>query len=243
MKKTTQLQIFDKPDTNIKRGKRKSPAGIVTSDLTRSAYVGDNADVFPLVMKLHVPPGSVVADVTYGKGVFWRKIPPGEYELRATDIATGVDCRDLPYENGSIDCVILDPPYMEGFYRRDKSNLAGAGTHNSFREYYSNGDQYNDAPKYHAAVLDMYIKAGTEAHRVLKEAGRFIVKCQDEIQSGKQNMNHIVIIQYALENGFRVEDLFILVQKNTPIMRHQYQLHARKNHSYFIVFTKIINNR
>ncbi len=239
MKKTAQLQIFDKPDAGVKRKKRKSPDGIVTSDLTRSAYIGDNSGVFPHVMKLHVPPGSVVADVTYGKGVFWRKIPDGEYELRATDIATGVDCRDLPYENGSIDCVVLDPPYMEGFYRRDKSNLAGAGTHNSFREYYSNGDQYGDAPKYHAAVLDMYIKAGIEAHRVLKEAGEFIVKCQDEVSANKQHLTHVEIINEYAEIGFYVVDLFVVVRLNKPgVSRIIKQVHARKNHSYFLVFEK-----
>ena len=35
-------------------------------------------------------PGSVVADVTYGKGVFWRNIPLGHYELWSTDIQDGV---------------------------------------------------------------------------------------------------------------------------------------------------------
>lgn len=39
----------------------------------------------------YVKPGSVVADVTYGKGVFWRHIPEDQYALMATDIRYGVE--------------------------------------------------------------------------------------------------------------------------------------------------------
>jgi hypothetical protein len=44
-------------------------------------------------------------------------------------LKTGVDCRSLAYENESLDCVALDPPYMEGLFRKDTSNLAGGGSH------------------------------------------------------------------------------------------------------------------
>lgn len=94
-----------------------------------SAYTAGNADVFPQVLGLHVPRGSVIADVTYGKGVFWRKVPADAYELRATDLQTGVDCRDLPYDDRSIDCVVLDPPYMEGLFRRATEQMAGSGSY------------------------------------------------------------------------------------------------------------------
>ena len=47
--------------------------------------------------------------------------------------------RKLPYGDGSIDCVVLDPPYMEGFYRGYESHLAGSGNYSAFRYHYSNG--------------------------------------------------------------------------------------------------------
>ena len=52
---------------------RKRPNGVATSDLIFSAYVGNNSDIFPKVLKLHVEDGAKIADVTYGKGVFWKK--------------------------------------------------------------------------------------------------------------------------------------------------------------------------
>ncbi len=220
---------------------RKSPSGISTSDLVVSAHVGTNAEVFPLVLKLHVPPGSIVADVTYGKGVFWRDVPPKLYDLRATDISMAVDCRKLPYKDASIDCVVLDPPYMEGFYRRAGTQLAGGGTHSAFRQYYRNGDESptDGGPKYHAAVVDFYSKAAQEAFRVLRKDGVLIVKCQDEVSANKQNLTHVEIINDLSSKGFYAKDLFVVVRPNRPAAsRIIKQEHARKNHSYFIVFVK-----
>ena len=222
------------------RQRRKSPAGETTSDLICSAHVGVNEDVFPHVLDLHVPRGATVADVTYGKGIFWKRVPDGVYEVLATDIQTGTDCRDLPYEDGSIGCVVLDPPYMEGLFRRDKSNLAGNGTYAAFRETYSNGQPAGaDAPKYHAAVLDLYFSAGREAYRVLQPSGVFVVKCQDEVSANRQNLTHVELINEFASMGFYAKDLFVLVRPNRPaVSRMLRQRHARKNHSYFLVFVK-----
>lgn len=145
--------------------RRRIQGGICTTDVTLSAYVGDNAEVFPKVLGLHVPKGATVADVTFGLGVFWRNVSTRDYELLATDLKTGVDCRSLPYGNCSLDCVVLDPPYMEGLYRRNDGHLAGSGSHSAFRTAYSNGEETTTGPKWHDAVLDMYFKAGAEAER------------------------------------------------------------------------------
>jgi hypothetical protein len=195
--------------------------------------------VFEKIMTLHVPEGSVVADVTYGGGVFWRNIPPGRYELRATDIRTGVDCRDLPYADGSIDCVVLDPPYMEGLYRESKAQLAGSGTHRAFRERYSCGSETRQGPRWHAGVLDLYARAGREAFRVLRRRGLLIVKCQDEVSANRQHLTHVEIVNAYEAMGFYAKDLFVVVRRNAPaVSRIVRQRHARKNHSYFLVFGK-----
>lgn len=222
-----------------RRGKRKSPDGVVTSKLTCTAYVATNEEIFPRILDLHVPRGAVVADVTYGKGIFWKQVPKDRYQLRPTDIKADVDCRKLPYEDASIDCVILDPPYMEGLYRRAKSHLAGSGTYAAFRTTYSNGERTLDGPKYHDAVLDLYFKAGREAHRVLRQYGVMIVKCQDEVSANLQRLTHVEIINEYTRVGFYPKDLFVLVRANKPaVSRIKVQEHARKNHSYFLVFVK-----
>ena len=224
---------------------RKSPRGVATTNLVVSAHVGTNADVFPEVLALHVGLGARIADVTYGKGVFWRRVDTDSYELLASDIAAGVDCRDLPYPSASLDAVVFDPPYMEGFFRNNGTTKAGTGTHTKFREHYANG---NEAPgragkKWHAAVLELYVDGGREAWRVLRNKGVFIVKCQDEVSANKQNLTHVEVINAYAELGFYCKDLLVVMRPNRPGMsRVVKQAHARKNHSYFLVFLKVTKN-
>ena len=221
---------------------RKRPDGVATTNLVVSAYVGTNADIFPNVLALHVDDGARIADVTYGKGVFWRKIDTGKYDFHPSDIADGTDCRSLPYEDESFDCIVFDPPYMEGFFRNNGAIKAGAGTHNTFRDHYSNGHESprNGGRKWHAAVVELYEDGGREAHRVLKENGVFVVKCQDEVSANRQNLTHVEIINSYSHTGFFCKDLFVVVRPNKPGMsRVLKQVHARKNHSYFLVFIKI----
>jgi tRNA G10 N-methylase Trm11 len=224
---------------------KRTQRGISTSNLILTAYIDGNAEVFPKILELHVAKSSLVADVTWGNGVFWQKVPKENYELLATDISMGVDCRNLPYDNNFLDCVVLDPPYMEGFYRKSPDNKAGSGTHSAFSKAYSNGDEINEdsdnegTKKWHAAVSDIYFKAGKEAFRVLKKNGVLIVKCQDEVSAGKQWLTHVEIINNYQELGFYTKDLFVVVRNNRPsVSRIITQKHARKNHSYFLVFVK-----
>jgi len=217
--------------------KRKTADGQATTNLTFSAYTTDNAEVFPKILSLHVPKGSKVADITYGKGVFWKKIPKDDYILFASDLKSGIDCRHLPYASNEMDCVVLDPPYMEGFYRIDDS-LAGNGTHSAFREHYSNGNRPENLKlKWHDAVLEFYVQSAIEAKRVLKSGGILIVKCQDEVSAGIQRMTHVEIIMNLSRLGYYPKDIFVVVRQNKPgVTRVKEQLHARKNHSYFVVF-------
>lgn len=152
----------------------------------------------------------------------------------------GVDCRKLPYVEGSIDCVVLDPPYMEGLFRKSEDHMTGGGSHSAFRAHYSNGKATTEpGPKWRAAVTDLYFKAGAEALRVLRPEGGLIVKCQDEVSANRQRLTHVEIINEYERLGFYCKDLFIVVRTNKPVVaRLEKQEHARKNHSYFLVFVK-----
>lgn len=232
-----QLELL--PEEARLTGKRVQ-SGIATTDVVMSAHIEGNAEVFPQILSLHVPAGAKIADVTYGSGVFWRKVDLSNYDLVPSDLATGIDCRALPYENESFDALVLDPPYMEGLLRANKEHKAGNGAYAAFRSYYSNGDENNEGPKWHAAVTDLYFKAGSEAYRVLKENGVMIVKCQDEVSANRQWLTHVEIINHYEQLGFYTKDLFVVVRQNKAgVSRLLKQVHARKNHSYFLVFVKI----
>jgi hypothetical protein len=134
---------------------------------------------------------------------------------------------------------------MEGFYREADDHKAGSGSHITFRAAYSNGNEVNEdnnhegTAKWHGAITDMYFRAGAEAYRVLRKGGVLITKCQDEVSAGKQWLTHIEIINEYERLGFYTKDLFVVVRQNKPgVSRLKQQVHARKNHSYFLVFVK-----
>ena len=226
-----------------RKGKRprKSPSGIATNDLVFSAMVGQNAEMFPDIMALYVEPGSSVADVTFGTGAFWKRIPTDVYVLHKSDLnpkpslvdVKRADSRKLPYADGSLDCLVFDPPYMH-----TPGGTAHEG-HQNFESYYKNNGDNTTEKKYHEAVLDLYFKSADEAKRVLRKNGIYIVKCQDEVCACKQRLTHVELINHLAGLSFIAEDVFVLMRGNRPgVSRVVKQLHARKNHSYFLVFRK-----
>ena len=233
-----QLGIFEEetPDGTAKPAldKRVVRNGRPTNGLVVTAYMDGNENVFPRILDLYARPGDVIADVTFGKGVFWRHVEPNRYRVLASDIQDGLDCRNLPYRDGEIDCVVLDPPYMHS------PGGTAHESHSAFEEHYrNNGSGNRTESKYHEAVVDLYRDAGAEAFRVLRERGVLIVKCQDEVCSNRQRFTHVEIMTAYGEIGFVAEDLFVVVRKNRPgVSRVVQQVHARKNHSYFLVFWK-----
>jgi len=190
-----------------------------------TCHSGSNADLLEVVSKLYLKEGCTVADVTYGKGAFWKNMDMGRYNFLPTDIKSGVDFRSLPYSNGSIDVTVLDPPYA----------------HNPGTMFVD--ATYNNAATtkgmYHKDIINLYAKGMSESHRILKKGGFLFVKCQDEIESSKQKWSHIEIFAIALEIGFYAKDLFVLHQNGKPTIQHKQQKHARKNHSYLWVFQRV----
>lgn len=235
------MSLIDGPSSTYqeRRTERRVRNGKASNELVFSAMQANNDDLFPQIMSLYVAPGSVVADITYGRGVFWKNMAKNAYRLNRTDLATGTDCRELPYKSGSIDCVVFDPPYMH-----TPGGTAHVG-HQNFEQYYkNNGAASKSGAKYHEAVLELYFETAVEAKRVLRDGGTFIVKCQDEVCANQQRLTHVEIINHYARLGFCVEDLFVLVRWGKPGMsRVAKQVHARKNHSYFVVFWKQTGRR
>lgn len=228
-----------------KAKKRKSPDGVSTNNLVFSALTGNNDEIFPSILDLYVSAGETIADVTYGQGVFWRDVDLSKYRIIRSDIEKKqikhhycldllTDSRNLPYKSNSLGAVVFDPPYMH----------TPGGTahvnHQNYEEYYGNNSaNKSNENKYHDAVLELYFLSGKEAFRVLKPKGIYIVKCQDEVCAGKQRLTHVEIINEFANYGFVIEDLFVLVRNGKPgVSRLLKQKHARKNHSYFLVFIK-----
>ena len=178
------------------------------------------------ILNLHCPNG-IDLDPTYSKGNFYKNIPQPKLKSdlfpKHPDVV-GCDASSLWLEDSSINSIMFDPPFIAGHTKDKPTGIIGERFH-GFR--------------YIPDLWDWYDKCLVEFHRVLKKDGVLIFKCQDTISSGKQWLSHVHIINKAEEIGFYTKDLFILTAKSRIIgHNHQIQKHARKFHSYFLVFEK-----
>lgn len=194
----------------------------------------DQGEIIKNILQLHVKSHEIDCDATYSKGAFYNgtgiKQPPYKFDIDpASDGVVRADSRKLPLLDGSIGCMMFDPPFL-ATTGRSLSEVNGSNKIN--RRFGVYPSEYE--------LHQFYVDSLREAHRVLKEDGILIFKCQDKVSSGKQYMSHVFVCNEAIKQGFYPKDLFILLAKNRLVADWQVknQKNARKFHCYFWVFQK-----
>jgi hypothetical protein len=186
-------------------------------------------EILRRIQTLYLQGAPFDADVTYGGGGFWREglaRPRYCYDLEPRfPFVEQADVRQLrvPLElqpNG-FQSVAFDPPFI---HAPGKASIIG--------------QRFGGYPS-QRALREMYQEALDGLWEIIVPNGILVFKCQDIVESGKQNWNHCHVWEIALAAGFRAEDLFILTGR-TPIVGHNHhrQQHARKDHAYFWVFRR-----
>jgi hypothetical protein len=197
--------------------------------IVQSVVYGNNADLIAEVSTLYAKPGVRIADVTFGKGVFWRNTP--DLDVTGSDLKTvpdrPYDFTSLPYKDGEFDIAVIDPPYIHSPGNHVTDNrYQNAATTKGF---------------YHKDIrAKLYVAGMRECMRIVKpEGGQVWVKCKDQVQSGLQRWAHVEMCSDAVQLGLYPRDLFILIAKaRTPGGRWSVQHHARKPQSYLWVFER-----
>ena len=179
------------------------------------------------IIELYIPEGKIELDPCYGKGCFYKsgkiQTPKYRFDIRpAVNEVKPCNCKNLPFEDNSINSIIFDPPFIAYPGKNLIKKLKRYGT---FRTY-------ND-------LKNMYKESFKEFYRILKRDGILIIKCQDATFGRDIIFIHIddVIIP-CRQIGFKEVDLFILLSKGRIENRDGKQRHSRKYHCYFIVFKK-----
>lgn len=191
-------------------------------------------DIIRDILHLHCPQG-IELDVTYSTGNFYKDGKVGQPRLKSdlfpgTDDVRKSDAADLSWlEDESVGSIMFDPPFIAGHTKSSPTGIMGERFY-GFR--------------YIPDLWEWYDKCIPEFFRVLKVGGVLIVKTQDTVSASRQWMSHVHITNEAEKVGFYTKDLFVLVAKNRIIgHNHGSQVHARKFHSYFIVFVKETKRR
>lgn len=192
--------------------------------LPESVVRGDNSALLASVAPIYLT-GSVL-DVTYGRGMWWRRFTPatfGQHDL-ALD---GVDFRDLPHEDGSWDAVCFDPPYVP------RQGIAPATRieDTAYRERYGLGVSRG------RIELEALISDGLgECARVARQW--VLVKCCDYVNGKQFHLGHVFVIRAGEQLGLRVHDLIVHAAGSGPGGSQITTVkRARRAHSYLVVFS------
>jgi hypothetical protein len=187
----------------------------------------DQRTIIENIMTLYNDSKPFTMDATYSTGRFWMGLPGPLFKfdiMPQTSDTIQADVRRLPLGNNSIQSAMFDPPFIAG-----TTNLGKPG-------------RMKTRFGCHRTAKQMFVflhEAMAELCRVLIPKGLLVVKCQDTVSDGYQHLTHVRIVNMAEELGFYADDLFVL--GNNQVIgpsRKGKQYHARKNHSYFLVFSK-----
>lgn len=194
----------------------------------------DQSEIIHDILALHVPKHEIDCDPTFSKGNFYNNtgicLPKYKFDiLPMREDVEYADCRNLPLDDNSMECIMFDPPFLA----TTGKSLTDHANNNIIAKRFG---VYENEKILHT----FYIDSLKEFYRLLKDDGTLIFKCQDKVSSGKQYMSHVFIMNEAVKIGFYPKDLFILLAKSRIVAEWQVknQKNARKFHCYFWVFQK-----
>lgn len=188
----------------------------------------DQKQIVRWISQLYLQGAPFECDPTYSKGVIWRGLAEPTYKYDLNPQVDGVEQADataLPHSPGELASIFFDPPFLI---------TTGAGSIIK--------DRFSSFPTLDA-MWDMYRGSLAEFWRVLQPGGVLTFKCQDFVSSGKQVPSQFNVMSFARGQGFEWLDTLILVAKSVILVPHRRQVHARKTHSYFLVFRKPVSGK
>ncbi len=177
------------------------------------------------ILKLYNKSNPIEFDPCFNKGGFYKSgiVSLPEVKSDINPLMPGVeklDVTNLPFED-KFKCIILDPPFL----------IKGGNSNYKMIERFSCFNTFDE-------LIDFYKNSFISLQRALKNRGILILKTQDFVHARKNYIILPEIISMARDNGLKVIDLFILLSRSR-IINIKNQQHARKYHSYFLVFKKL----
>jgi hypothetical protein len=164
-----------------------------------------------------------VLDPTFGRGLWWTVWQPKALTVHDLRL-DGTDFRNLPYDPGTFDAAVYDPPYVSVGGRKTTTIPE---LHDRFG--------LTDAPTTPAGVQQLINDGLTEVARVVKPRSNILVKCQDYVSSGKLWPGTHLTLNHAFTLNLDLVDRLEHVGRPRPQPPGRRQVHARRNLSTLLV--------
>lgn len=202
-----------------------------TFDLSKRKFIissiSDSQDeILSNIMRLYINGNSFECDITYSRGVFYKHIPQPLMKFDKYPQFEDVNPLDKFYdiEDNSLSSVVVDLPFViMGKEVNYKSMMA-----DRFNSFHTVRELY-DTNK--SILQHVYSK--------LSKGGILVFKTMDIIYGGVQHWICNYVQNTAQEIGLKMVDMFILSARTKVLTNvNKNQRHARKFHSYFLVFSK-----
>ncbi len=190
----------------------------------RSVATNQN-DILHNILTLYIKDNTFECDLTYSTGVFYQRLRQPKYKYDKFPLFADVmplgHADSLP--DGIMNSIVFDLPFIV----RPSSNKA-LMVDKRFTAFRSVDELVNT----NREMLRL-------SYRLLKKGGYLVIKTQDTNYTGRQIWTSFMVQQFASEIGFTLEDVFILLANHAIVGKTLIQQrHARKYHSYFMVFRK-----
>jgi len=188
-----------------------------------------NGPLIAAAAAIWIRPTDWVVDMTYGLGRFWTDYQPANLTAHDIDPAKGdgVDFRDLPHPDATVDVAVFDPPYIAQGGRDTSTIPAMLGRYG-----------LDTAPKSVAELEALLADGIEEAARVLTPSGRLLVKCMDYVNGGRFVKGRHHVVATAECHQLEQVDEFVHHSGLGPQPPGRAQLHSRRSHSFLCVFQK-----
>ena len=166
-----------------------------------------------------------VLDATYGLGRFWKLYRPETLVTNdldeSTDATWHLDFTSFPHNwAGIFNTVVFDPPYK----------LNGTGGSHPSDDGYGVANSGKDR-------MGLVFGGFNECERVLDFGGHLLVKCQDQVVSGKKVWQTYELMRLGEYLHLTCVDQ-LHVRSYRPQPKGRRQLHARQDYSTLLVFRK-----